>query len=95
MQLLIELIIKIFSNPAGQAALTWLGGKIWARLNEAAQAELSKKHVEEAVKKAMEDYEKVLEDQIVLAKDGLSDDEKNEIRRRKAEAQARIINARN
>ena len=94
MQIVVTFLLKVFSNPAGQALLTWLGGKIWDKLSEEAREVIAKNEMQKAVKNALEELDKITEDQIELSKDGLSDQEKEQIRRRKAAAQARILNAR-
>lgn len=91
---LANLIIKIGSTSAGQAFLAWILGKIWNVVDDKIKDATAKDRVNKAVAKALEDYEQIIKDQNLMAADGLTEEEKNEIRRRKAKAQSDIVNAR-
>lgn len=91
---LANLIIKIGATSSGQAFLAWVLGKIWNVVDDKIKDAMAKDRVNVAVAKALEDYEQIIKDQNLMAADGLTEEEKNEIRRRKAAAQASIINAR-
>lgn len=91
---LVNALIKIASNPAGQAALSWLVGHIWNLLNDKFKKEIAKNDVEKMIKESLDEYEKVLEKQRVLSLDGLTDEEKNEIRKAKIAIQVGIFNNR-
>ncbi len=91
---LANLIIRIGASSSGQAFLSWIVVKIWAIAEEKFKKEVAKDQIEKAVAKALADYEQVLIDQNLMAVDGLTEEEKNEIRRRKAKTQTDIINIR-
>lgn len=94
MQFLVDLIIKIFSNPASQAALSWLATKIWNYISDKVKDDLSKERWSEYVKEVLSKYDKVIEEARIKAIDGLTEEEKNEIRRKKIELETELINNR-
>lgn len=91
---LANLIIRIGATSSGQAFLAWILSKVWDVVSDEIKDRTAKDRVEKAVAKALEDYEQIIKDQNLMAADGLTEEEKNEIRRRKAKAQADIVNAR-
>ena len=94
MAALINFLIQLAANPAGQAAMSWLAGLLWGFLKGESKELIAEKEIKKAVENALEEYERIIQDQIIMAKDGLDEKEKEQIRMRKAAAQARIINAR-
>lgn len=91
---LANLIIKIGATSSGQIFLSWVLSKIWDVVEDRIKNEVAKDKINDAVAKALAEYEQVLIDQNIMAVDGLTEEEKNEIRKRKAKAQSDIINAR-
>lgn len=91
---LANLIIRIGATSSGQIFLSWVLSKIWSVVEDKIKEEVAKDKINTAVAKALAEYEQVIHDQNLMAVDGLTEEEKNEIRRRKAAAQAAIINAR-
>lgn len=91
---LANLILKIGSTAPGQAFLSWVVTRAWDVITEKSRKEIAKRELDAAITKALADYEQVIKDQNLLAADGLTEEEKNEIRKRKAKIQSSIVNMR-
>ena len=66
---------------------------LWKWLGDEGQKLLAKNHISGAVEKSLAEYESVMEEQKVMAQDGLTEEEKNALREKKAKIRADIINA--
>lgn len=71
-----------------------LGPLIWKWLSDGAKDKIAKNHISDAIDNALKEYDSVIEEQKVLAIDGLTEEEKNVIREKKSKIRADIINAR-
>lgn len=94
MDLIVSFIIKIFTTPTGQAILTWLVPKIWKYVSDEVKDYLSNDRWEDHVKDTLAKYDAVIEEARIKAQDGLTEEEKNEIRRKKIELEESLINSR-
>ena len=61
MQLLVNFLVKLFSNPASQAFLSWLATKLWKAISDKVKDELSQDRWQEKVKEVLAKYDKVIE----------------------------------
>lgn len=72
--------------------LSYVMSKIWGMVSDAVKDGLAKQRWEARVKKTLADYEKVIEEAKIKAADGLTDEEKDEIRRKKTELEESLFN---
>ena len=75
-----------------KAVVSWLLNKLWSWASEEIKDALSRQRAEEHIRKVLGDYEKVLEEAKEKAKDGLTEEEKNEIRQKKIALEQSLIN---
>lgn len=66
---------------------------IWKKAEEAIKDKLVQEQVEKRVREALDDYEKIIMEAQELAKNGLTEEEKNAIRKKKIELEKRIFNS--
>lgn len=72
--------------------LSYVLSKIWNMVNDAVKDGLAKQRWQEHVKKTLADYEKVIEEARTKAADGLTEEEKAEIRKKKTELEESLFN---
>lgn len=87
-------LTAFFTSGPGKAILGWLLNRLWGMADNAIRDALAKSQWESHVKKTLEEYEKVIEDAKVKAQDGLTDEEKEEIRKKKSDLEESIFNGR-
>lgn len=94
MSWIIGVLTTLSSSKAGQETLLWLASLLWKFLKDAQKEIVADVEIKKMVNKALDEYEKVLKDQNAMSIDGLTEDEKNEIRRRKIAIQTGVFNNR-
>jgi hypothetical protein len=90
---LFSIIATLGSTRAGQVFLTWLAQQIWGYVAAEVKKTLAKGEWEQNVKEVLAQYEAVIHEAQEKAKDGLTEDEKNEIRRKKIELETKLLNS--
>lgn len=90
---LLTFITNLGSTKAGQAFLTWLAQQIWGYVSSEIKDQLARGQWEQSVKEILVEYEKVIHEAQEKAKDGLTEDEKNEIRKKKIELETKLLNS--
>jgi hypothetical protein len=90
---LIGFIAQIGSTSAGQVFLTWLASKIWGFVSDEMKNQLAQGHWESHVKDVLAKYDAVINDAHEKAKDGLTEEEKNEIRNKKIALELELLNS--
>ena len=66
--------------------------RLWSLADTAIKDIIAKNHWESHIKTVLADYEKVIEEAKVKASDGLTEEEKNEIRQKKTDLEKLLIN---
>ena len=84
-------IIAFFTTGPGKVVVGWLLNKLWSFADSAVRDALAKAQWESHVKKTLDEYSKVIEEAKVKAIDGLTDEEKDEIRKKKTELEEALI----
>lgn len=86
------LIAFLTNSMLGKAVLNFLLNNLWGLATKAAKEELARKTFEEVLKVHLKAYDDVVAWANEISKDGLTEEEKNEIRKRKIEIEKAIIN---
>ena len=86
-------IVQIGSSAAGRSFLTWLASRIWGYVDDTIKNELSREHWVSHVKDVLAKYDAVIEEAHEKAKDGLTEEEKNEIRSKKIALETELLNS--
>ena len=94
MGFILTIIAQLGSTTAGQAFLTWLASNIWKYVSNEVKTSLSRYHWENHVKEVLAKYEQVINEAHEKAKDGLTEEEKNEIRKKKIDLETELLNSR-
>lgn len=89
-----SIVLWFTTNPLGSYLLKWALEKIWGLISEQGKEEFLHQKVKSHVVSNLDKYEKIIVEANELAKDGLTEDEKNEIRRKKIEVELDLINNR-
>lgn len=82
----------LFNSSVGKMLLNFLLNKLWKYITESQKDALFEEKLQKHIKEKLSEYEKVIELANAMAKDGLSEDEKNEIRKRKIEIETSLVN---
>jgi hypothetical protein len=90
---IVGFIAQVGSTAAGQSFLTWLASKIWGFVNDEMKNQLAKSHWELHVKDVLKKYDDVINYAHEKAKDGLTEEEKNEIRQKKVALETELLNS--
>lgn len=85
-------LAKLLASPLGQAFANYILAKLWGLVSDAVKDGLAKQRWQEHVKKTLADYEKVIEEARTKAADGLTEEEKAEIRKKKTELEESLFN---
>lgn len=91
---LMSLMVTVGSTKTGQVFYTWLAQKIWGYVTDEVKQKLAEKQWETNVKDILVKYEKVIAEAQEKAKDGLTEEEKNEIRKKKIALETELLNSR-
>lgn len=87
-------IIAFFTTGPGKVVVGWLLNKLWSFADSTVRDALAKAQWESHVKKTLDEYAKVIEEAKTKASDGLTDEERDEIRKKKTELEEALINNR-
>lgn len=82
----------LFNSSIGKMLLNFLLNKLWKYITESQKDALFEEKLQKHIREKLAEYEKIIELANTLAKDGLSEDEKNEIRKRKIEIETSLVN---
>jgi|GEM_PF-4612533 len=91
---LLNFIAQVGSTKAGQAMISWLASKLWNYASDKVRKELAENEWEKHVKDILTKYDAVIDLAAEKAKDGLTEEEKNDIRQKKIALETELLNAR-
>ena len=82
----------LLTSSIGKSLLTFLINKIWKYADTNIRKEIAKRELEKEISSLIKEYDEVVLWAESLKKDGLTEEEKNEIRKRKIAIESGIIN---
>jgi hypothetical protein len=86
------IIVFLFKSQLGKMLMSFLFKKLWQYIDDMEKDKLLEEKLKTHIKEKLTEYEKIIEQANEMAKDGLSEDEKAEIRKRKIDVETSIIN---
>lgn len=92
MGFLIGWAIKLLGTSSGQSLVSWLIKFLWEKASAPIREEIAKEKLKTYIAGVLADYEKAVKDATEKAKDGLTPEEIEEIRRKKIEIEERLMN---
>lgn len=89
---IIATFFRFAASTPGQAILMWLFNLIWRIAKPATKAAIARGEMQKHIQLVLAEYELVIADAQIKGADGWTEEEKEEIRRRKTELEERLMN---
>lgn len=87
-------LLSFLASSTGQSIITWLVKLLWTYASGEAKEKIAGSDIKKLVKEKLVEYDAVIAHAQLLASDGLTDAEKEEIRNAKAKIESDLINIR-
>lgn len=85
-------LLTILASEAGQKIITWLAKLLWNFASDKTKTVIADKHLKEFIKNKMAEYAAVIEEARVKGLDGYTQEEIDEITRKKIEIELALAN---